>query len=82
MVHNIATAAEIRRTTVDRVEYTTGSQLFARKLRIIVTDDETPGVRPIPLAYKQLGEKQLEEAIQAFEEAGISIVPADDTDGG
>lgn len=77
--NNIGTAAEIRRTAIDWVEYTTGSRLFAPKLRIIVTDGEVTGVRPVPLSFRQLGEQQLEEAIQAFEKAGISIVPADDT---
>ncbi|MFC6964486.1 hypothetical protein [Halocatena marina] len=37
-------------------------------------------MRPVPLAYRQLGEQQLAEAKQTFEDAGITVVPADDTD--
>lgn len=79
--NNIGTATEIRRTDVERVEYTTGSRLLARRLRIIVAA-ETTGVRPVPLAYRQLGEQQLSNAIQTFEDTGITVVPADNTTDG
>lgn len=75
---NIKTASEIRRTTVDRVEYTTGSQVFPPKLRIIVSDGVVTDGRPVRLSHRRLGgDQQLEDAIQAFEDAGITIVPAD-----
>lgn len=75
--NNIKYASEISRTTIHRVEYTTGSRLSAPKIRIIVDDGVVTGVRPIPLSHFQLGEQQLEEAIQAFDDNGIDIVPAD-----
>lgn len=78
MWDDIRVATEIRRTNVERVEYTS-SRLFGLKLRIIVVDGETTGVRPVPLAYRQLGEQQLENAIQAFEDADISVIPTEDT---
>lgn len=79
LMNNIATASELDRTAVERVEYTTGSRVISPRLRIIVDDGERSGVRPVPLSYYQLGDQQLEAAIQAFEDAGIDIVPADDT---
>lgn len=78
LMNNIQTASELDRTAVERVEYTTGSRVISPRLRIIVDDGERSGVRPVPLSYYQLGDQQLEAAIQAFEEAGIEIVPADD----
>lgn len=78
--NNIGSASEISRTTVDRVEYTTGSRLLPSKLLIIVTEGEKTGTRPVPLSYRRLGDQQLEDAIEAFEEAGITIVPADEND--
>ncbi|MFC6964495.1 hypothetical protein [Halocatena marina] len=75
---NIAAASEIPRETVNRVEYTTGSRLSAPKLRIIVTDGENTGTRPVPLSHRQIGgDQELEDAIKAFEDAGITIVPTD-----
>ncbi|MFC6964483.1 hypothetical protein [Halocatena marina] len=79
--NNIGTATEIPRTNVKRVEYTR-SRLFGLKLRLIVDDGETTGVRPVPLAARQLGKQQLAEAKQTFEDAGITVVPAEDTDDG
>lgn len=80
--NNIKHASEISRTTIHRVEYTTGSRLFAPKIRIIVDDGVVTGVRPIPLSHQRLGgDQQLEQAIQAFEDAGIDIVPADEVPG-
>lgn len=82
MRDNIGTASEISRTIVDHVEYTTGSRVFVPQLHIIVDDGVVTGVRSVPLSHRQLGgDKQLENAIRAFEEAGIDIVPADDTPG-
>ncbi|UPM44525.1 hypothetical protein [Halocatena salina] len=79
LLNNIATASELDRTAIERVEYTTGSRVIPPRLRIIVDDGERSGVRPVPLSYYQLGDQQLEAAIQAFEDAGIEIVPADET---
>lgn len=59
---DIRVATEIRRTDVERVEYTSST-----------------GIRPVPLAYRQLGEQQLEDAIPAFEDAGITVIPTEDT---
>lgn len=81
--NNVSVATEIRRTDVERVEYTTDRRLSPQRLRIIVADGETTGVRPVPLSYQQLGgDQQLEAAIEAFEDAGITVVPAEDTDDG
>ncbi len=78
LMSNIAAASEIPRETVNRVEYTTGSRLSAPKLRIIVTDGENTGTRPVPLSHRQIGgDQELEDAIKAFEDAGITIVPTD-----
>lgn len=77
--NSIKYASEISRTTIHRVEYTTGSRLFAPKIRIIVDDGVVTGVRPIPLSHRRLGgDQQLEDAIQAFGDNGIDIVPAPD----
>ncbi|WP_330631240.1 hypothetical protein [Halocatena halophila] len=77
--NDIASASEIQRSTVSHVEYTGGSRLFPM-LRIIVEDGKKTGARPVPLSHQRLGgDKQLENAITAFEEAGISVVPADET---
>ncbi|UPM44880.1 hypothetical protein [Halocatena salina] len=79
--NNIRTASEISRSTVDHVEYTTGSRFRLPVLRIIVSDNNTTGVRPITLyPYQYGGKEQLEAGIQTFEDAGIEIVPADETD--
>ncbi|WP_248910981.1 hypothetical protein [Halocatena marina] len=74
--NNIGLATELRRTDVKQVEYTAGGRLLPRRLRIIVDDGKTTGVRLVSLSYRQLGEQQLADAKQAFEDAGITIVPA------
>lgn len=80
-MNDVESASEIRRTAIDRVEYTTGSRVRPPKLRIIVDDGEKSGTRPVPLSHRRLGgDQQLEDAIHAFEDAGITIVPADETD--
>ncbi|WP_264556674.1 hypothetical protein [Halocatena marina] len=77
LMNTIATESELPRSVVDRVEYTTGSRLRAPKLRIIATYGTETGVRPVHLSPLQLGGgQQLEAAIEAFEDAGITIVPA------
>lgn len=79
LINSIKTASEIRRTAIDRVEYTTGSRVRLPKLRIIVDDGEKSGTRPVPLSHRRLGgDQQLEDAIHAFEDAGITIVPANE----
>lgn len=79
LINSIKTASEIRRTAIGRVEYTTGSRVRLPKLRIIVDDGEKSGTRPVPLSHRRLGgDQQLEDAIHAFEDAGITIVPANE----
>lgn len=76
--NSIRTASEIRRSAIDHIEYTTGSQLRFPTLRIIITNGEVTEVRPVTLLHQRLGgDQQLEDAIQAFEESGITIDPAD-----
>ncbi len=78
--NNIENASEICRVDIRHIKYTTGSRLSAPKLRIIVDDGVATGVRTVPLSHRRLGgDQQLEAAIQAFEDAGIEIVPTDET---
>lgn len=79
--NNIGTETELHHSAIDHVECTIGSRFRAPKLRFIVTYGKVMGIRPIPLSHRQHGgDEQLENAIQVFEEAGITVVPADDTD--
>ncbi|MFC6964074.1 hypothetical protein [Halocatena marina] len=79
--NNIASATEIRRTAIDHVEYAPSSWVQSPKLRIIVTEGEKTGERPVILSHPRLGgDQQLERLIQAFGDSGITVVPADDTD--
>ncbi len=71
---------EIQLEKVDRVEYTTGSQLSPPKVTIMVTGPKKMRSRPVHLSHQKLGgDKQLENAINVFEDGDITIVPAGET---
>lgn len=75
---SIATASTISCADINWVEYTTESWLRP-KLRIIVTDGDSTGVRTVRLSLRRHGgDQQLERAIQAFEDAGITVTSIED----
>ncbi len=75
---SIATASTISYNDINWVEYTTESW-FRPKLRIIVTDGDSTGVRKVRLSLRRHGgDQQLERAIQAFEDAGITVTSIED----
>lgn len=75
---SIATASTISYNDINWVEYTTESW-FRPKLRIIVTDGDSTGVRKVRLSLRRHGgDQQLERAIRAFEDAGITVTSIED----
>lgn len=79
---SIATASTISCTDIGHIEYTTESWLRP-KLKIIVTDGDSTGIRKVRLSLRRHGgDQQLERAIQAFEETGISVISANETTNG
>ncbi|WP_330631244.1 hypothetical protein [Halocatena halophila] len=78
--NSIKNASEIPRNSINHIEYTTGSKLLAPKLYIVVEKEKKTKKRPVFLSLQSLGgDQELKNAIEAFEEAGIAIVPADET---
>lgn len=72
---SIATASTIPCADIDHIEYTTESW-FRPKLRIIVTDGDSSGVRKVRLSLRRHGgDQQLQNALQAFRDANVSVVP-------
>lgn len=72
---SIATATTISCTNIDCVEYTIDSWLRP-KLRIIVTDGDSTGIRKIRLSLRRHGgDQQLQDALRAFKDANINVTP-------
>ncbi len=78
--NSIKNTSEISRSSINHIEYTTGSKLLAPKLYIVVEKEKKTKKRPVFLSLQSLGgDQELKNAIEAFEEAGITVVPADET---